>query len=58
MKKARRAKSKLALVWNEEKYSPLMFLRSLPHTGETKIITGAHVKPSSSPRQEKHRPAA
>lgn len=39
MKKKRRNKSKLALEWKEsEKYSPLMVLRQLPPTGETKVI--------------------
>jgi len=58
MKKKRRTKSKLALEWKEEKYSPLMVLRSLPHTGETKVIHAAHLKASASQRHEKHRPAA
>jgi hypothetical protein len=56
MKKKRRAKSKLALQWAEEKYSPLVVLRTLPHTGETKVLHMAHVK-SAPPRHDK-RPAA
>jgi len=56
MKKKRRAKSKLALQWTEEKYSPPMVLRTLPHTGETKVLHAAHFK-SASQRTEK-RPAA
>jgi hypothetical protein len=58
MKKKRRTKGKLALEWKEEKYSPLVFWRTLPHTGETKIIPASHLKSSPSPRPEKHRPAA
>jgi hypothetical protein len=56
MKKKRRAKSKIALHWTEEKYSPLVVLRELPHTGETKVLHAAHLK-STSQRPEK-RPAA
>jgi hypothetical protein len=55
MKKKRRAKSKLALAaleWQEEKYSPPMVLRALPHTGETKIIR------APAPPRSQHRPAA
>jgi hypothetical protein len=56
MKKARRTKTKLALEWREEKYSPPMALGAFPHTGETKIIRAPHPK-ASAPRQQ-HRPAA
>jgi hypothetical protein len=58
MKKPRRRKGKLALEWKEEKYSPLVFWRTLPHTGETKIISASHPKSSPSRSPEKHRPAA
>jgi len=56
MKKKRRAKSKLALQWAEEKYSPPVVLRTLPHTGETKILHMAQVK--SAPQRQDKRPAA
>jgi len=56
MKKKRRAKGKLALQWTEEKYSPLVVLRTLPHTGETKVLHMAHVK--SAPHRHDKRPAA
>jgi len=57
MKKQRRTKSKLALEWNEEKYSPSMVLRAVPHTGETRIIRAPQPK-SAAPRPQQHRPAA
>jgi hypothetical protein len=55
MKKKRRNKSKLALDWKDgEKYSPLMVLRHLPHTGETKIIRAPIAKAVSRPQQQRH----
>jgi len=57
MKKTRRAKRKLSLQWAEEKYSPLLVLRSAPHTGETKILP-AHLLKQNSPPAESKRPAA
>jgi len=57
MKKTRRARRKLDLEWAEEKYSPLMVLRSTPHTGETKILPVHLLKQNGSPAVPK-RPAA
>jgi hypothetical protein len=56
MKKKRRAKSKLALEWKDEKYSPPMVLRAVPHTGDTRIIHAPAGK-SAIPRPQQ-RPAA
>ena len=57
MKKTRRTKRKLGLEWAEEKYSPLLVLRSTPHTGETKILP-IHLLRQNSPPAEPKRPAA
>jgi hypothetical protein len=56
MKKKRRAKDKLALEWKEEKYSPLMVLRAVPHTGDTRIIRAP--APKSATARPQQRPAA
>jgi hypothetical protein len=57
MKKTRRSKRKLSLEWAEEKYSPLLVLRSTPHTGDTKILPVHLLKQNGSPAVPK-RPAA
>jgi len=57
MKKTRRTKRKLSLEWAEEKYSPLLVLRSAPHTGETKILP-LHVLKQNGPSAAPKRPAA
>jgi hypothetical protein len=57
MKKTRRSKRKLSLEWAEEKYSPLLVLRSTPHTGETKILP-VHLLKQKSASAEQKRPAA
>jgi len=57
MKKTRRSKRKLSLEWAEEKYSPLLVLRSTPHTGDTKILP-VHLLKQNSPSAQPKRPAA
>ena len=57
MKKTRRSKRKLSLEWAEEKYSPLLVLRSTPHTGETKILP-VHLLKQKGASAEQKRPAA
>jgi hypothetical protein len=57
MKKTRRSKRKLSLEWAEEKYSPLLVLRSTPHTGDTKILPVHLLKQNGSSAVPK-RPAA
>jgi hypothetical protein len=57
MKKSRRAKQKITPKWQEEKYSPSMVLRAMPHTGETRIIRNPFPKALPPTPQEK-RPAA
>jgi hypothetical protein len=56
MKKTRHTKRKLSLQWAEEKYAPLLVLRSTPHTGETKILPVHLLKQNAS--AESKRPAA
>ena len=57
MKKTRRSKRKLSLEWAEEKYSPLLVLRSTPHTGDTKILP-VHLLKQNGPPAVPKRPAA
>ena len=47
----------MSLKWAEEKYSPLLVLRSTPHTGETKILP-VHLLKQNGSSTEAKRPAA